>query len=245
MPVPGEMDPARKPLKAALPDEVLQHETERRKLDERRGLPVRPQQVDRLARSAGDCRGIDEVAKASTRRSSNPRPGRRRHPAVRRARCSAANAKREALPAILQRRFARRLRRPCSRASVRRRVRAIVCDDEDAHAFAKRRFERLQGLADHFRFIVSRDDDDGRSVRRRVPLSRPAGTQPKKNLDREKGGQNRKGRKQDGHQHGHGRCPIFILVGNPVACGRFRLGLAFPYTSGHTHVRRVGTSFCF
>ena len=38
---PGEVGPAREHLKAALANEILQHESEVRKLDERRSVPIR------------------------------------------------------------------------------------------------------------------------------------------------------------------------------------------------------------
>lgn len=53
----------------------------------------------------------------------------------------------------------------------------------------------------------------------------------RENLDQEKEGEDRERRKKDCHERSHDSCPKIIPDADPIACGLFRLGLAFPRTS--------------
>ena len=205
---PGEVDPAREPLKAALANEVLQHESEVRKLDERRSLPIRTQEVHRIE-PVRPIRGQHRSAIAEARR-------------VRRtigihddedigwvgAQVVGSECKREAFPTTLQivplnhfgaRRSGKR----------RRRIGAIIRNDQHPHARAEGLAERLQSLADDGCFIVRRHDD----YRGRGDAWPPARTflrNPTKTSTEEKGGENCERGKQDCQNRCHVSRSIFI-----------------------------------
>src|SRR5512138_411135 len=58
---PSQVDSSCQSLKSALPDQILQHESEGRNLDKRRARLVRPKKIDRLRRASGSRGGNQRV----------------------------------------------------------------------------------------------------------------------------------------------------------------------------------------